>query len=103
MQQDILDFKNAMSRNGVDPENGLGDELFCFVSTLMPVTNVDLIIINERRQILLSWRDDKDYGQGWHIPGGCIRFRETFKDRIQKTAMHELGTSVAIESAYRDF
>lgn len=72
----------------------LGTEGFQFASTLMPVVNVDLIVINEKKEFLLSWRDDPHCGTGWHIPGGCIRLMETAEKRLQKTALAELGTSV---------
>lgn len=43
---------------------------------------------------MLSWRDDVHCGTGWHIPGGCIRSRETLRERIQKTAREEIGCEV---------
>ena len=87
-------LKKEMEKQDIHPENGLGNELFLFSSTLAPVVNVDLLVANEKRQILLSWRDDPHSGTGWHIPGGCIRLMETFEERIQKTAKAELGTEV---------
>ena len=87
-------FKAAMKSENICPENGLGTEGFQFASTLMPVINVDLLIINQQKEILLSWRNDPHCGVGWHVPGGCIRFMETAEDRIQKTALNEIGTEV---------
>lgn len=76
---------------GIKPEEGLGEELFLLVSSLVPIVNVDLLVYNNRGQFLLTWRDDPHSGSGWHVPGGCIRFRETCKDRIKKVAQKELG------------
>lgn len=90
----IDDLKNEITTAGIVPENGLGDELFLFSSTLSPVVNVDLIIFNNHNQVLLTWRDDPYTGIGWHIPGGCIRIRETIETRIQATAMNEIGAEV---------
>ena len=59
------------------------------------MANVDLLIKNKKKQTLLIWRDDKYYGPGWHIPGGIIRFKETFSSRIHKVAESELGMSVS--------
>ena len=88
-------FKDAMNHEGLNPEEGLGTEVFCFASTLMPVINVDLLTINDKKEILLSWRNDPHCGTGWHVPGGCIRFMERIEKRIQETAKTEIGTNVA--------
>ena len=75
----------------IHPEDGLGKELFLQVSSLVPIVNVDLLVYNEKGQFLLTWRDDPHCGTGWHIPGGCIRFKETCAARINKVAELELG------------
>lgn len=94
IEQAIKELKSEMQSEGIIPETGLGNELFLFSSTLAPVINVDLLIINDKKQILLSWRNDPHCGIGWHIPGGCIRFKETIEERIQKTAKVEVGYEV---------
>ena len=94
VHESISRLKADMRAEGIEPERGLGTELFHFASTLMPVVNVDLLVFNSRGEILLSWRDDPHCGQGWHVPGGCLRLGETFAQRIQKTALAELGTPV---------
>lgn len=78
-----------------DPRGGLPEEVFEFVTTLTPMVNVDLLIKNDKGEILLSWRDDY-CGRAWHIPGGIIRYKELAQERIQKTALKELGTEVNI-------
>lgn len=45
----------------------------------------------------MTWREDVHNGAGWHIPGGCIRFRETMQERIQNCAMAELNMEVQAE------
>ena len=77
--------------------NGLPEELFLCISALTPIPNVDLFIFNESGEILLERRNDVFYGQGWHIPGGCVRFGETMEERIQRTAIKELGSMVKIK------
>lgn len=76
---------------GIRPEKGLGEDLFLLVSTLVPIVNVDLLVYNEKGQFLLTWRNDPHCGCGWHIPGGCIRFKESCEERIRKVAQKELG------------
>jgi len=82
-----------MDEEGIDPTKGLPKELFHFATTLIPCSNIDLFI-TRGNQLLLTWRDDEFYGQGWHIPGGCLRMRETLDNRIQETARNEIGSVV---------
>ena len=80
------------------PEDGLGQELFLLVSSLTPIVNVDLLVYNDQGQFLLTWRDDPHCGQGWHVPGGCIRFREKAEHRVREVARTELGiTEMSVE------
>lgn len=81
-----------------DARQGLPNELFYFVSRLTPLVNVDLLIRNDRGELLLTWRHDQFY-KGWHIPGGIIRFKETAADRIKAVALSELGATVEADAA----
>lgn len=78
-----------------DARHGLPHEVFLLVSQLTPMVNVDLLLRNDAGQSLLTWRADEFYGPGWHIPGGIVRFKESFADRIQEVARIELGCSVS--------
>lgn len=80
-----------------DSKDGLPDEVFYLVSRLTPLVNVDLLIVNEQNQKLLTWRNDQFYGPGWHIPGGIIRFKELAETRISKVAALELGVTVSCD------
>lgn len=90
----ILELQKAMQSQHIDPTKGLSEELFLFSTTLAPVSNVDLFITNDKGEVLLSWRDDEHYGKGWHIPGGCLRLKETMAERLQKTALKEIGCEI---------
>lgn len=70
---------------------GLPEKEFLYVSLVTPLINVDLLVINEDGEILLSWRDDEYYGRGWHIPEGIIQHGETMRKRLELTAERELG------------
>ena len=80
----------------LDATHGLPQELFLLTSSLVPICNVDLLIINEEGQILLVRRDDEFHPACWHIPGGCIRFGETMLERVHRTAIDELGSDVDV-------
>ena len=77
-----------------DPTKGLPEDVYLFATKITPMINVDLLIRDDSGRILLAWRRDEYYGTGWHIPGGIIRLKETFEERIQKTAEAEIGSKV---------
>jgi len=76
-----------------DPSEGLPDAVFRFVLKLTPMINVDLLVRNERGEHLLAWRED-EYGQGWHVPGGIVRYKESIEHRIAAVAEDELSAEV---------
>lgn len=80
----------------VGAEGGLPDEVFSFVSSVTPMVNVDLLVSDEAGRVLLAWRKD-ERSEGWHIPGGIVRFKETFAQRIHRTALKELGVDVSFD------
>ncbi len=79
-----------------DSRAGLPEALFMLVSRLVPMINVDLLIVNENNEKLLTWRHDNFYGPGWHIPGGIIRFKESISERLRKVALKEIGCDIEI-------
>ncbi len=78
-----------------DARKGLPDEVFRLVTSLTPMLNVDLLIKNEEQHTLLTWREDEFY-QGWHVPGGIVRYKERMVDRVAAVARIELGARVRI-------
>jgi len=86
-----IDYINNYIKN---PCLGLPEQLFTLVSRLTPLVNVDLLIKDENKRILLSWRDDKYSGVGWHIPGGIVRFMEKLETRIKEVSKIEIKTEV---------
>ena len=79
------------------PEKGLPEELFVALTRLVPMINVDLLVRDDELGTLLTWRDDEYYGPGWHVPGGIVRYKETFESRIRLTAQGELGADVEFD------
>jgi len=80
-----------------DPTKGLPQQVFDLVGRLSPVVNVDLLIRNERRETLLTWRHDELY-LGWHVPGGVVRFKEQMATRVAEVARTELGATVRMHA-----
>ncbi|HEY9078865.1 NUDIX domain-containing protein [Magnetovibrio sp.] len=91
---DLQNAIHVIDAHITDPHQGLGEDVFQLVSRLTPMVNVDLLVKNERGEILLTWRSDEFYGPGWHIPGGIVRFKETFHDRIHAVSHAELHATV---------
>lgn len=81
-----------------DPRRGLPEEVFRLLCRLTTMVNVDLLIRNERRETLLTWRHDDLY-HGWHVPGGVIRYKERMEARVVEVARLELGAAVAVKGA----
>lgn len=83
-------------RSAIDnPKQGLPEEVFLFVSSLTALVNVDLLIQDTGGRTLLTWRHDRLYGPGWHLPGGIVRFKEQIAHRISEVALLELGCTVS--------
>jgi colanic acid biosynthesis protein WcaH len=93
----LFDAISYLEQQIVDPTAGLPEEVFLFASRITPMVNVDLLVKDKQGRTLLAWRNDAFSGQGWHIPGGIIRLRETFEQRIRKVAATELGTPVEFD------
>ena len=81
-----------------DPSAGLPQEVFFYISRTTPLANVDLLIKDEKGRTLLSWRNDRDCGRGWHLPGGIVRIGETLETRIKKVAETEIGADVRLDA-----
>ncbi len=104
MKQKILSTALAQINSCIgDPRQGLPEEVFLFASSITPMVNVDLLVRNNEGHILLSWRDDRFSGRGWHVPGGVVRFKEPLIDRVQKTALNEFGCEVRLTSPIPEY
>jgi ADP-ribose pyrophosphatase YjhB (NUDIX family) len=96
---DVLTAISTLESAIGDPRHGLPEEIFLFVSRIIPMVNVDLMIQDQAGRTLLTWRDDQFFGAGWHVPGGIIRYKEMAADRIRACALQELGAEVAFDAA----
>lgn len=94
---DITETIAQLEAKVPDPSSGLPDALFYYISRTTPLVNVDLLIKDEKSRTLLSWRNDRYCGRGWHIPGGIVRFREALETRIRKVAETEIGVAVEFD------
>ena len=94
----IADAIIALDRQVPNPSAGLPEEVFLYISRMTPLLNVDLLIKDENGRTLLSWRNDKYTGTGWHVPGGIVRFKETLETRVKKVAETEIGIDISFDA-----
>ncbi len=66
-------------------------ESFLKVAEAAPFVSIDLIIRNERNEILLGYRRNRPAQHTWFVPGGRIRKNERTQDALQRIARAELG------------
>jgi hypothetical protein len=75
-----------------DPTKGLPEEVFELISSLTPLVNIDIIVKDTKNsKTLLSWRSDKIHGEGWHVPGSILKFKEGINDKFKELLSRELG------------
>ena len=98
MINDVTPIISSLEDAIGDPRQGLPEEVFLFVSRIAPLINVDLLIQDDAGRTLLTWRDDESFGQGWHIPGGIIRYKQTNAECIRNCALRELGAQVTFDA-----
>lgn len=70
---------------------GLPEHLFAYLSSITPLINIDILLVDARNRVLLTWRDDGTYGPGWHVPGGIVRFKENLISRVAAVCKSELS------------
>ena len=87
----------ALEKQVPNPSEGLPEELFLYISRVTPLVNIDLLIKDENGRTLLAWRDDQFTGNGWHVPGGIVRFKERLETRVKKVIEKEIGADVSYD------
>ena len=69
--------------------------LFRFITEVTATPDVDLVVCDDKKGVLLAWRDDP-FGTGWHVPGSIIRHREEVAHRISACAAEEFGCELNV-------
>ncbi len=69
--------------------------LFRFITEVVATSNIDLLVQDEKKRVLLAWREDA-FGTGWHVPGSIIRHREEIAHRIRACAKEEFGCDLVV-------
>ncbi len=75
------------------PEKGIEQAVFDILCKITTHVACELIVVNQLGEILLTFRQD-NFWQGWHFPGGLLRYRESFESRLKKVTKLELGVKL---------
>jgi colanic acid biosynthesis protein WcaH len=75
----------------------LDDNAFLRVIEATPLVSIDLLIRNQRGQVLLGKRSNRPALGCWFVPGGRIRKNETVNAALRRISAGELG--IVIEEA----
>lgn len=64
-----------------------------------PLVSIDLIIKNDRSQVLLGLRENAPARNYWFVPGGRILKNERIGEAFERIANDELGINLAYKDA----
>lgn len=69
----------------------LDKENFSRIIDATPLVSIDLIVQNERKEVLLGQRLNRPAQGYWFVPGGRIRKNEPLQQALSRIALNELG------------
>jgi colanic acid biosynthesis protein WcaH len=95
LTQDELRALESILSKLSGPGADLPQPLFRFLTELTSTPNIDLLVQDSEKGVLLAWRDDP-FGTGWHVPGSLIRHGETVAHRLMACAREELGCDIKV-------
>lgn len=72
----------------------LNDTEFLRIVDATPLVSIDLILRNERGDVLLGRRANRPAQGMWFVPGGRIRKNERVNDALQRISERELGVTI---------
>jgi colanic acid biosynthesis protein WcaH len=67
------------------------DEMYRQIIQLMPIPCVDLVVKNQKQEILLLKRINAPAKDEWWFPGGRIHYMETRQDAVMRKLKEECG------------
>ncbi len=77
----------------------MDDHQFLAIIDATPLVSIDLVIINNRDEVLLGRRTNRPARGWWFVPGGRIRKNEQLVDAFIRIARSELGISAELTEA----
>jgi len=77
----------------------LEKQIFTNVIDSTPLVSIDLVVLNEKNEVLLGQRINRPAKGFWFVPGGRILKNEALADAFKRLTLVELGTQYLIENA----
>ncbi len=77
----------------------LDNETFKIVIESTPLIAIDLVIVNEKNQLLLGKRLNRPAKSYWFVLGGRILKNETLNNAFKRLTTTELGTEIELNQA----
>jgi colanic acid biosynthesis protein WcaH len=71
----------------------LDDRTFLQIIDATPLVSIDLVIRNERDQVLMGKRSNRPAKGLWFVPGGRIRKKERVEEALRRIAAAETGVA----------
>lgn len=71
-------------------------EVFYALRGIVALTAVEVLVVDDRNRVLLTWRDDEHW-RGWHLPGGFVAPFEPLAAACSRIAQRELMADVQFE------
>lgn len=65
-----------------------------------PIVAVDAIVINSKKEILLTRRNIKPFRGKWVLPGGHVKYGETVEEALRREVEEETGMKVEIKKLH---
>lgn len=77
----------------------LDQNIFTTVISSTPLVSIDLVVINERNQVLLGKRLNRPAKGFWFVPGGRIYKNERIEEAFLRITQAELGREISLSQA----
>lgn len=81
----------------------LPDQVFKTVISSTPLISIDLVVLNEKDEVLLGKRLNAPAKGYWFVPGGRVQKNETLDQAFQRLLKEELGIGSGMTRADAKF
>jgi colanic acid biosynthesis protein WcaH len=75
-------------------------DLFMQIVRFTPLVSIDLLIYNEKDEVLLGWRTNQPARDWWFVPGGRIYKDESVRDAFSRIMEAETGQELGIDQTH---
>jgi len=88
-----------LGTNSPNLSSDMDDRQLLQIIAATPLVSIDLVIRNEKDQVLLGKRANRPAQNSWFVPGGRIRKNERIEDAFARIFQAELGLAFPFSKA----